>query len=404
MAYRNLQTGNPVSAGFFFWKNEWGISMQRFQLIATAAAGVEALVGKEVRDLGFDARVENGRVRFEGTIADALRANLWLRIADRVKIVVGEFTATSFDDLFDQTKALPWEDLLPLDAAFPVEGKSHNSALHHVPTVQAITKKAIVERMLSAYHRRTRLPESGATYPLEVAIVKNRVLLTLDTSGASLFKRGYRVAKGPAPLKENLAAALVSLAKWFPDRPFVDPVCGSGTIPIEAALLGYNIAPGLNRSFSMERWVNLVPAGLSDDLRDQAMDAANYDQELKIYGYDIDGSMIEIAKQNARAAGLSQAIEFKQLAVKDWRPSEENGTLVANPPYGERLSDQAAVRELYRQMGELYRPLTSWSKYILTADLDFEKFYGAPATKRRKLYNGALRTDLFQYWGRPVKR
>ena len=374
--------------------------MQKYQLIATAAAGVEALVGKELRELGYQTQVENGRVRFEGTMSDVLRTNLWLRIADRVKIVVGEFDARNFDELFEQTKALAWEDLLPLDANFPVEGKSHHSQLHHVPTVQAMVKKAIVERLSQVYHRRTRLPETGATYPLEVAIAKDHVLLTLDTSGSSLFKRGYRQAKGGAPLKENLAAALVSLAHWFPDNPFVDPVCGSGTIPIEAALIGYNIAPGLNREFAAERWVNLVPAGLSDDLRDAALDAANYDVELDITGYDIDGQMIEIAKANARAAGLSQAITFKQLAVKDWHTDKLNGVLVANPPYGERLSDLASVRELYRQMGHLYRTMPTWSKYILTADLEFETYYGAPATKRRKLYNGALRTDLFQYWGK----
>lgn len=374
--------------------------MQKYQLIATAAAGVEALVGKELRELGYQTQVENGRVRFEGTMSDVLRTNLWLRIADRVKIVVGEFDARNFDELFEQTKALAWEDLLPLDANFPVEGKSHHSQLHHVPTVQAMVKKAIVERLSQVYHRRTRLPETGATYPLEVAIAKDHVLLTLDTSGSSLFKRGYRQAKGGAPLKENLAAALVSLAHWFPDNPFVDPVCGSGTIPIEAALIGYNIAPGLNRKFAAERWVNLVPAGLSDDLRDAALDAADYDVELDITGYDIDGQMIEIAKANARAAGLSQAITFKQLAVKDWHTDKLNGVLVANPPYGERLSDLASVRELYRQMGQLYRAMPTWSKYILTADLEFETYYGAPATKRRKLYNGALRTDLFQYWGK----
>ena len=374
--------------------------MQKYQLIATAAAGVEALVGKELRELGYQTQVENGRVRFEGTMSDVLRTNLWLRIADRVKIVVGEFDARNFDELFEQTKALAWEDLLPLDANFPVEGKSHHSQLHHVPTVQAMVKKAIVERLSQVYHRRTRLPETGATYPLEVAIAKDHVLLTLDTSGSSLFKRGYRQAKGGAPLKENLAAALVSLAHWFPDNPFVDPVCGSGTIPIEAALIGYNIAPGLNREFAAERWVNLVPAGLSDDLRDAALDAADYDVELDITGYDIDGQMIEIAKANARAAGLSQAITFKQLAVKDWHTDKLNGVLVANPPYGERLSDLASVRELYRQMGQLYRAMPTWSKYILTADLEFETYYGAPATKRRKLYNGALRTDLFQYWGK----
>ncbi|WP_278589566.1 THUMP domain-containing class I SAM-dependent RNA methyltransferase [Limosilactobacillus pontis] len=374
--------------------------MEKYQLIATVAAGIEALVGKELRRLGYDTRVENGRVRYQGDMKDILKTNLWLRTADRVKIVVGEFDARSFEELFDLTTDLPWEDFLPVDAQFPVEGKSHHSQLHNVPSVQAIVKKAIVQRLSRFYHRRTRLPETGALYPLEVAINKDHVLLTLDTTGEGLFKRGYRKNKGGAPLKENMAAALVMLAHWFPDNPFVDPVCGSGTIPIEAALYGHNIAPGINRSFICEQWVNLTPDGLSDEVRDEADAAADYDVELEIHGYDIDQNMIEIADENCRAAGLTHDITFKQLAVKDWHTDEINGVIVANPPYGERLSDHEAVHELYRQMGDLYRPLTTWSKYILTADMEFEKYYGAPATKRRKLYNGALRTDLFQYWGK----
>lgn len=373
--------------------------MEKYQLIATAAAGIEALVGKELRRLGYDTQVENGRVRYQGDMKDILRTNLWLRTADRIKIVVGEFDARSFEELFDRTNDLPWENLLPVDAQFPVEGKSHHSQLHNVPSVQAIVKKAIVQRLSHFYHRRTRLPETGALYPLEVAINKDHVMLTLDTTGEGLFKRGYRKNKGGAPLKENMAAALVMLAHWFPDNPFVDPVCGSGTIPIEAALYGHNIAPGINRSFICEQWVNLTPAGLSDEVRDEADAEADYDVELEIHGYDIDQSMIDIADENCRAAGLTHDITFKQLAVKDWRTDEINGVIVANPPYGERLSDHTAVHELYRQMGDLYRPLTTWSKYILTADMEFEKYYGAKATKRRKLYNGALRTDLFQYWG-----
>lgn len=374
--------------------------MKKYQLIATAAAGIEALVGKELRRLGYDTQVENGRVRYQGDMKDILKTNLWLRTADRVKIVVGEFDARSFEELFDRTADLPWEEFLPVDAQFPVEGKSHHSQLHNVPSVQAIVKKAIVQRLSSFYHRRTRLPETGALYPLEVAINKDHVLLTLDTTGEGLFKRGYRKNKGGAPLKENMAAALVMLAHWFPDNPFVDPVCGSGTIPIEAALYGHNIAPGINRSFLCEQWINLTPEGLSDEVRDEADAAADYDVELEIHGYDIDQNMIDIANENCRAAGLTHDIKFKQLAVKDWHTDEINGVIVANPPYGERLSDHEAVHELYRQMGEIYRPLTTWSKYILTADMEFEKYYGAKATKRRKLYNGALRTDLFQYWGK----
>lgn len=374
--------------------------MQKYQLMATAAAGIEALVGKELRRLGYDTQVENGRVRYQGDMKDILTTNLWLRTADRVKIIVGEFTARTFDELFEQTKALPWESFLPVDAEFPVEGRSHHSQLHNVPSVQAIVKKAIVQRLSEVYHRRTRLPETGALYPLEVAINKDQVILTLDTTGDSLFKRGYRRNKGGAPLKENMAAALVLLAHWFTDNPFVDPVCGSGTIPIEAALIGHNIAPGINRSFVCEQWTNLTPAGLSDEVRDEADAQADYDVELDIHGYDIDQNMIDIAQENCRAAGLTHDITFKQLAVKDWHTDKINGVIVANPPYGERLSDHQAVHELYRQMGDIYRPMTTWSKYILTADLEFEKYYGAPATKRRKLYNGALRTDLFQYWGK----
>lgn len=374
--------------------------MQKYQLMATAAAGIEALVGKELRRLGYDTQVENGRVRYQGDMRDILTTNLWLRTADRVKIIVGEFTARTFDELFEQTKALPWESFLPVDAEFPVEGRSHHSQLHNVPSVQAIVKKAIVQRLSEVYHRRTRLPETGAMYPLEVAINKDQVMLTLDTTGDSLFKRGYRRNKGGAPLKENMAAALVLLAHWFTDNPFVDPVCGSGTIPIEAALIGHNIAPGINRSFVCEQWTNLTPAGLSDEVRDEADAQADYDVELDIHGYDIDQNMIDIAQENCRAAGLTHDIAFKQLAVKDWHTDKINGVIVANPPYGERLSDHEAVHELYRQMGDIYRPMTTWSKYILTADLEFEKYYGAPATKRRKLYNGALRTDLFQYWGK----
>ncbi|KRL99976.1 hypothetical protein FD50_GL002515 [Liquorilactobacillus satsumensis DSM 16230 = JCM 12392] len=378
--------------------------MKKYKLLATAAAGIEGLVGNELRHLGYEAQVENGRARFQGTFEDILRTNLWLRTADRVKIIIAEFKATSFTELFDHVNALPWDEYLPLDAAFPVEGKSQKSKLFSVPDVQSIVKKAIVDKMSSVYHRRTRLPETGAKYPLEVALNKDMVLLTLDTTGSSLFKRGYRIEKGPAPLKENMAAALVLLAHWYPEKPFVDPVCGSGTIPLEAALIGHNIAPGFNRDFICESWPN-VPQGLAEQLRAAADAQADYERELDITGYDIDGKMIEIARLNAREAGLLHNVHFKQLAVKDFKTTKQNGVIVANPPYGERLSDQEAVRELYRQMGDVYRPLTSWSKYILTSDLQFESYYGQRATKRRKLYNGSLRTDLFQYWGqRPSKK
>lgn len=373
-----------------------------FKLIATCAAGIESIVGNELKHLGYKVNVENGRVRFDGDVADIAKTNLWLRTADRIKIVVGEFTAKTFEELFQGVESLNWEDFLPLDAEFPVAGKSQKSTLHNVPSVQAMTKKAIVTKMSTVYHRRTKLPETGALYPIEVAINKDKVLITLDTTGSSLFKRGYRVNKGGAPLKENMAAALVLLARWYPEMPFVDPVCGSGTIPIEAALIGCNIAPGLKRNFAFEDW-DWVDKDIIKQAREQAQAAIKKDIDLDISGYDIDGSMIEIAKENAVQAGVQDIVNFKQMAVKDFKTDKINGVIVANPPYGERLSDKEHVHQLYQQMGKLYQPLTSWSKYILTSDLQFEQFYGTKATKRRKLYNGSLRTDFFQYWGKKIR-
>ena len=373
-----------------------------FKLIATCAAGIESIVGNELKHLGYKVNVENGRVRFDGDVADIAKTNLWLRTADRIKIVVGEFTAKTFEELFQGVESLNWEDFLPLDAEFPVAGKSQKSTLHNVPSVQAITKKAIVTKMSTVYHRRTKLPETGALYPIEVAINKDKVLITLDTTGSSLFKRGYRVNKGGAPLKENMAAALVLLARWYPEMPFVDPVCGSGTIPIETALIGCNIAPGLKRNFAFENW-DWVDKDIVKQAREQAQATIKKDVDLDISGYDIDGSMIEIAKENAVQAGVQDIVNFKQMAVKDFKTDKINGVIVANPPYGERLSDKEHVHQLYQQMGKLYQPLTSWSKYILTSDLQFEQFYGTKATKRRKLYNGSLRTDFFQYWGKKIR-
>lgn len=379
---------------------------QEFSLIATAAAGLEALVGKELRDMGIECQVENGRARFKGTMEDIAKANLWLRTADRVKIVVGEFDALTFDELFEKVKALPWEDFLPLDANFPVAGRSIKSKLYSVPDCQAITKKAIVDRLRNYYHRPASVPlaETGALFQLEVALLKDHVLVTLDTTGPSLFKRGYRLEKGGAPLKENMAAALVMLTNWRKDRPFVDPVCGSGTLCIEAALIGHNIAAGFNRNFACEEW-DWFSQDVMDKVRQTAEEAADYDVELDISGYDISGPMIDLAQKNADEIGLGDSITFKQQAVKDFKTDKEYGVIVANPPYGERLGEEETVRVLYRQMGQVFKPLTTWSKYILTSDLQFEEFYGAKATKKRKLYNGALRTDFFQYWGtRPPRK
>ena len=373
---------------------------QRFNLIATAASGLEALTGKELRNLGIDCQVENGRARFQGTVKTIAETNLWLRTADRVKIVVGEFDAYTFDELFEKVKALPWEEYLPLDVAFPVAGKSIKSKLYSTPDCQAITKKAIVERMRTYYHRPQNVPliETGALYSLEVILRKDHVMILLDTTGPSLFKRGYRLEKGGAPLKENMAAALVKLTNWYKDKPFVDPVCGSGTLCIEAALIGHQLAPGFNRDFACEKW-EWVPDEIFEQVRNEAEQAADYDIELDITGFDINGEMIDIARANADELGLGDSITFKQQALKDFSTEKEGGVIVANPPYGERLGEEDSARKLYKEMGEVFKPLITWSKYILTSDLAFEDFYGQKATKKRKLYNGSLRTDLFQYWG-----
>ncbi|MCB6839537.1 class I SAM-dependent RNA methyltransferase [Weissella viridescens] len=376
--------------------------MQTFKLMATMGAGLEAVVAKELKDMGYATQTENGRVYFSGDMTDIYRTNLWLRTADRIKIVVTEFSAYTFDGLFEGVKAYPWEDLLPYDAEFPVNGRSKNSTLHSVPTVQAITKKAIVEHQSEHFHAHGHLPETGNRYVLETAIDKNQVMITLDTTGDSLFKRGYRTEKGGAPLKETMAAALVKLAHWFTDNPFVDPTTGSGTIAIEAALMGRNIAPGLNREFDISQW-DWFDKNISQKLKAEARQMIDFDVELDIEGYDIDGSMIEIAKANADAAGVGDDITFKQLAAKDWSTDKINGIIVANPPYGERLGDEDAAEQLYAQMGHIYNQMPTWSKYILTSDENFEEAFGAKATKKRKLYNGAMKVDLYQYWGKKIR-
>ena len=378
------------------------LNMKNFKLMATMGAGMESLVARELKEMGYATETENGRVFFDGTVEDIYRTNLWLRVADRIKIVVQEFDAKTFDQLFEKTKAFPWEDLLPYDANFPVNGRSKHSILHSVPTVQAITKKAIVKRLSEAYHAHSYLPETGQRYVLETAIDKNHVMITLDTTGDSLFKRGYRTEKGGAPLKETMAAALVKLAHWFTDNPFVDPTAGSGTIAIEAALIGRNIAPGLNREFDITDW-DWFDKNIGQTLKAQARSMINFDEPLDITGYDIDENMIEIAKANAEAAGVGEDVTFKQLAAANWSTDKINGVLVANPPYGERLGDEDVARQLYSQMGHIYNKMPTWSKYILTSDEEFETAFGKKATKKRKLYNGALKVDLYQYWGKKIR-
>ncbi|MGF3066017.1 THUMP domain-containing class I SAM-dependent RNA methyltransferase [Facklamia sp. P12950] len=371
--------------------------MKTYHLIATAAAGIEGIANQELKDLGYETQTENGRVRFKGTAEDIAKTNLWLRTADRIKVVVGEFKATSFEELFDQTYAIAWEDLLPMDGEFPVSGKSVKSKLYSVPNCQRIVKKAIAKRLMDHYARKMPLSETGDYYPIEISILKDVAMITLDTSGSSLFKRGYRTEKGGAPLKENMAAALVKLTTWFPDRPLYDPTCGSGTILIEAALMGRNIAPGLNRSFAAEKWEFFNPEVWSKE-KTKARQKINHEIKLNIFGSDIDGRMIKIAKQNAANAGVGEDITFKQMQLTDYRPNEEYGILISNPPYGDRLLDEDKVHQLYQDMGTIYRLMTTWSKYILSSDDSFEKFYGEKASKKRKLYNGALKVNYYQFW------
>ncbi len=379
---------------------------ETFRLVATAAAGLEAVVGKEVRALGFDCQVENGKVYFEGDVEAIVKTNLWLRAADRIKIIVGQFPARTFEELFQGVFALDWGNYLPLGAKFPIsKAKCVKSKLHNEPSVQAITKKAVVKKLQKHFHRPEGVPlqEVGSTFNIEVSILKDQATIMIDTTGSSLFKRGYRVQKGGAPIKENMAAAILALSNWFSDKPLVDPTCGSGTFCIEAALIGMNIAPGFNRSFAFEEW-SWVDKDMVQQVRDDAEQEANYEIELDISGFDIDGRMIEIAKSNAEEAGLSDVITFKQMRLQDFRTDKVNGVVISNPPYGERLLDDKAVDILYNEMGQTFAPLKTWSKFILTSDELFELKYGQKADKKRKLYNGTLKVDLYQFYGERVKR
>ncbi|MGX7595698.1 THUMP domain-containing class I SAM-dependent RNA methyltransferase [Planococcus plakortidis] len=376
--------------------------MTSYKLLATAAMGLESIVANEVKELGYETTTDNGKVFFEGTARDIAKANLWLRTADRVKLIAGEFEATTFDELFEQTKAIEWEKYLPVDAEFPVQGKSVKSKLHSVPTCQSIVKKAIVERMKKAYHRNAFLDESGPRFKIEVSILKDKVQLSIDTSGAGLHKRGYRVGQGEAPLKETLAAALVKLSRWTPDRPFVDPFCGSGTIVIEAAMIGQNIAPGYNREFDSEQWP-WIGSKIWDEVRAEAEEQADYDQPLNILGTDIDHRMIQIAEENVIEAGFAGLVRLQQRQVKDFTTTEENGVVIGNLPYGERIGEVEVIEEMIGDMGRMFSKYPTWSVYMLSSMEGFEKLYGQKATKKRKLYNGFIRTDLFQFWGERPK-
>lgn len=368
------------------------------QIIATSTFGLEAVVGRELATLGYtDQLVQDGRVLFEGDERAICRANLWLRSADRVTIVMGRFSATDFGELFDQTRELPWAEWLPLDATFPVRGKSVRSQLHSVPDCQAIVKKAVVSALQDRYHL-DRFPETGPEYAIEVSLLKDVATITLDTTGPGLHKRGYRTWIGAAPLKETLAAGLIQLSYWNRDRHLWDPCCGSGTIPIEAAMIGRNIAPGTKRTFAAEAWPRLS-VDLWIEARDEARDRMLPALDGEIFGSDSDLAIIPKARRHAEQAGVADDIIFDHRAFEKSQPRHDYGVMITNPPYGERVGDEAAVEELYRRMGETFAKNDTWSWYVLTAHPRFEQLANQKATRRRKLYNGRIECTYYQYAG-----
>ncbi|AWX58731.1 MULTISPECIES: class I SAM-dependent RNA methyltransferase [Brevibacillus] len=372
--------------------------MQKVELIATATFGLESVVAEEVKALGYGpVQVENGKVTFTADISAIPRTNLWLRTADRVRLKVGEFKATTFDELFEKTKALPWADWITEDGTFPVEGKSVKSTLFSVPDCQAIVKKAVVESLKKTY-KREWFDELGPLYKIEVALLKDVATLTIDTSGPGLHKRGYRELIGQAPLKETMAAAMIMLSRWKPDRVFMDPFCGSGTLPIEAALIGQNIAPGMNREFVSETWP-IIPKTAWREARAETHDLARYDQKLEIIGTDMDDEILKIARHNATEAGVDDLIHFQRMDVRDVRTKRKYGYLICNPPYGERLGEWKQVAKMYGEMGKTFAAMDTWSFYVITSDEQFEEHFGRTASKKRKLYNGNIKVDYYQFFG-----
>lgn len=373
----------------------------KYNLIATATFGIESVVAQELKNLGYeDLKIENGRVEFSGIEEDIVKCNLWLRSADRVLIKVNEFKAESFEELFQGTSAFKWGDFIPKNGKMHVNGKSVRSKLHSVPDCQSIVKKAIVEAMKKKY-RTDWFEEDGPVYKIEVGILKDIVTLTIDTSGPGLHKRGYRGLAGEAPIKETLAAAMVLLSKWEPSRVFADPFCGSGTIVIEAAMIGKNIAPGLKRSFASEEWDN-IPKKLWEDGRAAAQSQIN-DDDFRILASDINSSVLVTARENAAKAGVENYIAFQKLPVAEFSSKKKYGCIVSNPPYGERIGELKEVEKLYREMGKVFAELDSWSYFIITSHLEFQKLFGKRATKNRKLYNGRIQCYFYEYFG-PLPR
>ena len=374
--------------------------MEKLEYIVPCHFGLEAVLKREITDLGLEITcVEDGRVTFAGDRQALCRANIFLRSAERVLIKIGSFHAESFEELFQGTRALPWEAYIPKDGRFWVaKAASVKSKLFSPSDIQSVMKKAMVERMKSVYHI-DWFAENGASYPIRVFIKKDEVTVGLDTSGESLHKRGYRKLTAKAPIAENLAAALLMLTPWRGDRILVDPFCGSGTIPIEAAMMAAHIAPGKNRTFLAKEWEHLFPEKLWQETMEEAKAAETPDVETQIQGYDIDDEMVSIARANARLAGVEHLVHFQRRGVDQLSHAKKYGFILTNPPYGERLEDKENLQALYRTLGERYQSLDSWSMYLITAYEQAESAIGRKADKNRKLYNGMMKTYFYQYMG-----
>ena len=382
------------------------INMKTYELVVPCHFGMEAVTKREIYDLGYEiTRVEDGRITFEGDAEAICRANVFLRTAERVMLLVGRFKATTFEELFQGIKALPWEEYIPQDGKFWVKkASSIKSKLFSPSDIQSIAKKAMVERLKGVY-KTDWFKEDGAAYPVRIFLLKDEVMVALDTSGDSLHKRGYRLQTSKAPITETLAAALIMLTPWRKDRILVDPFCGSGTFPIEAAMMAANIAPGMNREFTAEAWTNIIPKQLWYDTVQEAEDMVDKDIVVDIQGYDLDGEVVKAARENAKRAGVDHLIHFQQRDVAKMSHPKKYGFIITNPPYGERLEDKADLPELYTTIGEVYKNLDAWSMYMITSYADAERYVGKKADKNRKIYNGMIKTYFYQFMGpKPPKK
>jgi putative N6-adenine-specific DNA methylase len=380
--------------------------MKQFEYMSPCHFGLESVLKRELTDLGCEiTKVEDGKVSYKGDADTCARANMFLRTTERVLLKVATFKAETFDELFENTKLIPWEEYIPKDGKFWVaKANSVNSKLFSPSDIQSIMKKAIVERMKLKF-KQDWFEESGNSYPLRVTILKDEVTVCIDTSGESLHKRGYRKLTSKAPITETLAAALIMLTPWNKDRILVDPFCGSGTIPIEAAMIGAKIAPGSQRSFLAETWSEMYPKSMWDQVRQEASDLQQKDTQMTIQGYDLDGEIIKAARQNARWAGVDHLIHFQQKPMNELSSSKKYGFIITNPPYGERLEDKTELPGLYKEMGKVFGSLDAWSYYIISGFEDAQKYIGKQADKNRKIYNGMMKTYFYQYMGpKPPKQ